>query len=217
MNFETILSQIGEHKAILDGPAGAIEAVISIPNDTRGHLFAVLGHPHSLHGGTMTNKVVTTLARTFSALNIPSIRFNFRGVGQTQGQFDHGVGESEDMLFLVEQIKKTRPQTDFIFAGFSFGSYVTYRAASQHPHKLLISIAPPVERFDYNAFKSKPAPWLIVQGLEDEVVVPQFVLDFAKAYTPLPDLITFEKTGHFFHGQLVALKDQLTDYITKKV
>ena len=213
MTLKAIFSEPGEHLYTLEGPVGKIESVFTIPDNGQKQLFAVLGHPHSLQGGTMTNKVVTTLARTFRALDIPSVRFNFRGVGHTDGQFDDGIGESEDMLSVVSQIKSVAPELDFIFAGFSFGSFVAYRAAAQHSHKMLISIAPPIERFDYESFQPAPSPWMIIQGLQDEVVEPDGVLEFAKQHSPKLEMLTFEETGHFFHGKLVELKNRLIDML----
>lgn len=217
MTLKVILSEKGEHQIILQGPVGKIDSVITMPDNGHKKLFAVLGHPHSLQGGTMTNKVVTTLARTFRTLDIPSIRFNFRGVGQTEGTFDNGVGESEDMLSVVSQIKAVIPDVEFIFAGFSFGSYVTYRAAAQHPHKILVTVAPPFERFDYEAFSPAPSPWVIIQGLEDEVVDSENVLHFAKQQSPELHVLKFEEAGHFFHGRLVELKNRLVDMLQDQV
>lgn len=172
-----------------------------------------MGHPHSLQGGTMNNKVVTTLARAFKELGIPSLRFNFRGVGHSAGVYDEGLGESDDMLLLVKKWQEEQPDLHCIFAGFSFGSYVAYRAAAQSPPCKLITIAPPVHHYDYTEFQSVPHPWLIIQGDADEVVPSDLVLDFAKQVHPLPQVITFANTSHFFHGKLLELKTVITETI----
>lgn len=199
----------GEHPLTLTGIVGNLEATLTMPTDAKPNVLLFLGHPHSLQGGSMTNKVVTTLARAARDVGIPSLRFNFRGVGQSQGEFDNGLGESEDLIKLVHDVEQDNPDCTFLFAGFSFGSYVTYRAAAQCPHKLLLSIAPPVERHDYLAFTPAPSPWEIIMGDADEVVSFAAVERFAKNHNPPIPLHRFADTGHFFHGQLVKFRQTL--------
>lgn len=207
----------GEHSLLFQGIVGTLESTVTIPESMRFNFMAFLGHPHSLQGGTMNNKVVTTLARAFRELGIPSLRFNFRGVGQSEGIYDSGLGESEDMLLLVQEWRKVHPEMKLIFAGFSFGSYVAYRAAAQSESHLLITVAPPVHHFDYQEFDPRPSPWVILQGDEDEVVLPQLVFDFAMIEKPEIPVIRFPKTSHFFHGKLLELKAKLKEYMTEKV
>ncbi len=207
----------GEHALFLQGAIGKLEAVLTVPEQNHSAFIAFLGHPHSLQGGTMNNKVVTTLTRVFKELGIPSLRFNFRGVGQSEGVYDAGIGESEDMLVLVREWQQEQPERKLIFAGFSFGSYVAYRAAAQSDSKLLITVAPAVHHYNYGEFNSAPYPWLIVQGDEDEVVPPALVFDFASQAKPEIPVIRFANTGHFFHGKLIELKAQLMEYIPSQV
>ena len=207
----------GEHLFFFSGQAGQLEVVLTVPEDVDKRYIAILGHPHSLQGGTMNNKVVTTLVRTFKELRIASIRFNFRGVGQSAGVYDDGIGESEDMLLLARQWLEELPETSLIFAGFSFGSYVAYRVASQCRHLLLITVAPPVHHFDYTEFSPAPMPWVVLQGDEDDVVPIQLVLDFvARSSSNIP-LLRFAETGHFFHGKLIDLKLRLLEVIRAHV
>lgn len=208
------LDKPGEHRLFLEGHAGQIEACLMVPDigTTQANKIAILGHPHSLKGGAMQNKVVTTMARTFKAAGIPSLRFNFRGVGASEGEFDDGIGESEDMLKVARQIQTELPGVELIFAGFSFGSFVAYRSASQCEHTLLITIAPPVQNFDFTAFPTNPSPWVLIQGDEDDVVLPKLVFEFAEARDI--QLIKFEKTEHFFHGKLTDLKETLLEVLT---
>jgi len=160
----------------------------------------------------MNNKVVTTMARVFKELGIPSLRFNFRGVGASEGSYDAGVGESEDMIHLVEAWKSEQPDMRLIFAGFSFGSYVAYRAAAHFSHASLLTVAPPVHHYDYTAFQPAPNPWVIFQGDQDEVVPAQQVYDFAREARPEIPVIRFAETGHFFHGKLLELKAEMIRY-----
>ncbi|MCW8398494.1 alpha/beta hydrolase [Legionella sp. PATHC038] len=217
MQITEKLTVPGEHALFLQGAVGKLEAVLTVPEQNNSVFIAFLGHPHSLQGGTMNNKVVTTLARVFKELGIPSIRFNFRGVGQSDGNYDAGLGESEDMLVLVREWQKEQPEKKLIFAGFSFGSYVAYRAASQSDAKLLITVAPAIHHYNYGEFNPAPYPWLIVQGDEDEVVPPHLVFEFAAQAHPELPVIRFVNTGHFFHGKLIELKAKLIEYIHSQV
>jgi uncharacterized protein len=206
---ETILQTPGEHHLLLDGNVGILEVVLSIPQQIKHDVIALIGHPHSLQGGSMNNKVVTTMSRTFRDLGIVNCRFNFRGVGQSGGEYDKGIGESEDMLLILKQLKQQLPHREVIIAGFSFGSYVAYRTACQVKHKALISVAPPIHHYDYTEF-AIPNPWIVIQGLEDEVVPASVVLEFFQDIIPAVSMLEFEQTGHFFHGKLVELKRRLT-------
>jgi alpha/beta superfamily hydrolase len=217
MPFSHYLSMPGEHSMLVQGAIGALEAILTVPDVSHPEFIAFLGHPHSLQGGTMNNKVVTTLARAFRELGIPSLRFNFRGVGQSEGVYDAGIGESEDMLVLTHEWQKQYPQAKFLFTGFSFGSFVAYRAAAQSISHLLITIAPAVHHYNYQEFKRAPKPWFIIQGDQDEVVPPEAVYDFAVQAKPEIPLIHFANTGHFFHGKLIELKAKLMECITSQV
>lgn len=217
MQITEKLAVAGEHLLYLPGLAGRLEAVLTVPEQRMSRWIAFLGHPHSLQGGTMNNKVVTTLARTFKELGIPSLRFNFRGVGQSEGVYDAGIGESDDMLLLAHAWRKEQPEAQFIFAGFSFGSYVTYRVAAQCAHHLLISVAPAIHHYNYAEFNPAPYPWLIIQGEEDEVVPPEVVFEFATQSNPQVPVMRFADTTHFFHGKLIELKSRLAEYVTAQV
>ena len=164
----------------------------------------------------MHNKVVTTLVRAFKELGIASIRFNFRGVGQSAGEYDAGLGESEDMLLLARDWLHALPDAQICFAGFSFGSYVAYRAASQCKHAMLITVAPSVHHYDYTEFTPMPSPWIVVQGDQDELVPMPLVTDFVERFPDIT-LLRFENTSHFFHGQLIPLKQRLIDAISAYV
>ncbi|MFT4059044.1 MAG: hypothetical protein QM652_05790 [Legionella sp.] len=217
MQITEKLATPGEHPLFLQGMIGQLEAILTVPEQIHGNLVAILGHPHSLQGGTMNNKVVTTLARTFKDLGIPSLRFNFRGVGQSEGVYDAGIGESEDMLAIAHGWQQENPYVQFIFAGFSFGSFVAYRAASQCTNRLLITIAPAIHHYNYQELTSNPYPWLIIQGEEDEVVPSELVFDFARQAQPEIQVFHFAQTTHFFHGKLIELKARLTDYLLAQV
>lgn len=212
----SLLEAPGSHRFFFEGAVGQLEAVLTVPDNEKASFIALLGHPHSLYGGTMDNKVVTTLTRAFSELRIPSIRFNFRGVGQSIGTYDAGIGESEDMVILASLCANALPDCRFIFAGFSFGSFVTYRAARERSPSLLISIAPPVHHFDYQLLPDPTCPWVIIQGKEDEVVPFALVHEYASQHRPPIDVISFEGTSHFFHGKLILLKETIMQLVNQK-
>ena len=205
----------GEFCIVLDGNAGSVEAIVTIPEEANSGYFAVIGHPHSLQGGSMNNKVVTTLARMFRDLGVASLRFNFRGVGQSEGEYDDGIGESDDMLLILNELKKRLPRARFFLAGFSFGSYVAYRAACQFEHHALISVAPPVTHYDFNAFSKIPSPWIVIQGSQDEVIEANLVYEFFNSLPNDVTMLQFSDTTHFFHGKLVELKQRLSTVIER--
>lgn len=212
-----VLQTPGEHPFFFDGAGATLEAVLTVPDTLAGPYVALLGHPHSLQGGTMNNKVVTTLARAFRELGIPSVRFNFRGVGQSTGVYDAGIGESMDMLALRALWETVYPGSRYIYAGFSFGAYVTYRAAAQSGSELLISVAPAVHHNNFSEFVPAPSPWSIFQGDEDEVVDPASVLEFAAQSDPQIPVIRYAETTHFFHGKLLPLKADVMSLVRDEV
>jgi len=199
----------GEKNIMLLGPSGQLEVLTQMPPEPKATI-AVICHPHPLYGGAMHNKVVYTIARAMKDLNVPTVRFNFRGVGKSVGVYDNGIGEVEDLLAILQWIKQVCPHHAIWLAGFSFGSYIAACAAKQWPAKQLISVAPPVENFPF--FKDLPpfdCPWLVVQGDQDEVVAPQAVFSWLDSLTDPPTIIRMEGAGHFFHGRLIELREIL--------
>lgn len=217
MNFAEFLKTPGEHSLTLPGVVGTLEAHLSIPESINSPFVALLGHPHSLQGGTMNNKVVTTMARAFKELGIPALRFNFRGVMQSEGDYDSGIGESEDMVALAKMWCKEDANVQFIFAGFSFGSYVVCRAATQFQESLLITIAPAVHNYDYLALTPSVSDWLLVQGDEDEVVPLDLVREFVHYANNPIHYVEMAQTSHFFHGKLIELKSHVLNFLKPKI
>jgi alpha/beta superfamily hydrolase len=154
----------------------------------------------------MHNKVVVMVERSLRELGLNTLRFNFRGVGESQGEYDEGRGETLDLIAAAEWIGRTRPHDVLWLAGFSFGSYVALLAARHLPVKQMISIAPPVGRWDFSAAIAPDCPWLVVQGEDDDVVEPQAVFDWIDAMADKPALVRMPETGHFFHRRLMDLR-----------
>ncbi|MDP2143091.1 MAG: alpha/beta fold hydrolase [Gallionella sp.] len=191
-----------QRKIVLDGLAGRLEGIWHLP-DAEPSAIAVVAHPLPTMGGTMEHKIVTTLAKTFVELGYAALRFNFRGVGASEGEFDSGNGEVEDLLTMVQHARDEFGHLPLILSGFSFGGYVTARAAQHlHPqaHKLVL-IAPAVGRFQ---MPHVPHNTLVLHGEHDEVISLADALDWARPQH-LP-IVVLPEAGHFFHGRLNQLK-----------
>jgi uncharacterized protein len=197
----------------LAGPAGALEALTLCPVNGNAAATAVILHPHPLHGGTMQNKVVHTLARAFAELGVASVRFNFRGVGASAGGFAHGEGETEDALAVIEWVRQQRPGSPIWLAGFSFGAYVALRAAAPAQVSGLITVAPAVHLYDFSKLILPHCPWLLIQGEADEVVPVEAVRDWLADTMPSPQTLFLPGAGHFFHGRLNDLKAALREFV----
>lgn len=201
-----------EETHFIEGRAGRLEAkVMRSGEDARA--FGIICHPHPLYGGTMNNKVVTTLVRTFHDKGANTIRFNFRGVGASVGQFDHGKGEVEDLYSILSWVKQEAPQARLWLAGFSFGAYIAAKVANAIEVERLIVVAPPVRNFLMTDLKPLARSWCVVQGGQDEVVSAQAVLDWANSFMPLPEIIYLPEASHFFHGRLGELRARVEEYL----
>lgn len=196
----------------IQGPSGPLEAIIEDTGQD-GARYGLLCHPHPLHGGTMDNKVVTTVGRALREAGIPTLRFNFRGVGNSAGVFDGGRGETADAEAAASWCSARWPGRQPVIAGFSFGAYVALRLAQRIRPSLLITIAPPVTSFDFSGLSPPTCPWTIVQGDADEVVDPLAVAAFAERLNPRPRMAIMPGAGHFFHGRLIELRNAVLDAI----
>lgn len=200
---------------LLPGLAGALELACALPDAGVARAgVAVISHPHPLQGGTMTNKVVTTLERTLLDLGFTTVRHNFRGVGRSEGAHADGIGETDDLVAIARWAMAQRAGDALWLAGFSFGSYVTLRAAGELDARQLILIAPPVGRWDFAAIAAPACPWLIVQGEADEVVDAEAVFAWAAALQPPQTVIRLPDTGHFFHRKLIDLRDAVKNAVS---
>lgn len=194
---------------LLDGPVGALEVAVDLPEADIAALpiVAVLCHPLSTEGGSMHNKVVTMLARSLRELGISVVRFNFRSVGASAGQFDNGLGEQDDLRTVVDWVRANHPDHALWLGGFSFGAYVSLRTAGELQPQALISIAPPAGRphWDFSNMQP-PLQWLVIQGDADEIVDPQNVYRWLETMSTAPQLVRMPDTGHFFHRKMIDLR-----------
>ena len=198
-----------QSKFSIPSPSGILQGVVHMPQN-KPRALAVVAHPLSTMGGTMDNKIVTTLVKTFVELGFIAVRFNFRGVGESSGVFDEGNGEVDDVLTVVQYAQQEFGKLPLILSGFSFGGYVQARAAEKlHPAKLVL-IAPAVGHF---AMPQVPANTLVIHGEMDEVVALNDVLAWARPQH-LPIVLVPEAT-HYFHGLLHQIKSIVSHHFTE--
>jgi len=198
-------------KITLQGGAGLIEALLDMPaGAARG--TAVIAHPHPLFGGTMTNKVVQTLARAFVQTGWRAVRFNFRGVGASEGVHDGGHGEAEDMRGVIQQVA---PEGALAVAGFSFGAFVASHVVAQlaprQPEKIVL-VGTAASRFSVAPIAAElHERTLVLHGEQDDTVALSSVMDWARPQS-LP-VTVIPGVEHFFHGQLPLLKSLVVRHL----
>ncbi len=198
-----------QQKLIIPGPVGDLEALLTQPALSSAKTVSIICHPHPLHEGTMHNKVVTTLAKAFDELGIITVRFNYRGVGQSAGEYGEMLGEIDDLKAVVQWVQQHYDYDALWLAGFSFGSFIAASVANQMACDGLVTVAPAVNHADFTRLSNIQCPWFVIQGDQDEVVPFAEVADFAK-HPPAP--LQFEVmpgVSHFFHGQLIELRSLL--------
>jgi alpha/beta superfamily hydrolase len=193
---------------ILDGPAGKMECMLDLPEGApRG--IALVAHPHPLYGGTMENKVTQTLARTFVTLGYATARFNFRGVGQSEGEHDRGHGEVDDMAFMLQYMQEQYPGLPVALSGFSFGTFVQAQL-----HARLVNEGKPdaIERMVLVGtaagkwpLPSVPEDTILIHGELDDTITLQMVFDWARPQE-IP-VIVIPGADHFFHKRLNPIKN----------
>lgn len=219
-----------EESIILQGPAGKLEAkvfgffdVSNLSSDSP-KTIGIVCHPHPLYQGTMENKVVTTIIRAFQNLGLTTIRFNFRGVGKSEGSYGEGVGEIEDLKAVIEWVRQRHPRANIYLAGFSFGSYISVKVAVDfaqiYPITALLSVAPAIRLFDFLKLSQPSCPWIIIQGDQDELVAVEEVKSWFKSLqekrsldlqSSSLELIILPGASHFFHGRLIELKNLIIE------
>lgn len=192
---------------LIDGPTGKLEVTLGKPRAIPKGI-AIIAHPHPLHGGTMDNKVIHTLFTTLLELEFITAKFNFRGVGKSEGVFGHGIGETEDVITVAQtmhnQFNNHSTNLPLLLAGFSFGGAIQLYAAEKLNPEYLILVAPSVANFNAPTVPETTRYALIIQGDQDDIVLPDVLLTWA---TPKSQPITFiPGAEHFFHGKLGVLK-----------
>lgn len=201
---------IREQSFFLDGPSGPLEALYLDVPEARG--LALICHPNPVQGGTMMNKVVSTLQRTARDAGYCTLRFNYRGVGASGGSHDMGSGEVDDAEAAAGWLLQQHPQLPLSLFGFSFGGFVAatlggrLEAQGMAPERLFM-VAPAVMRLGQDAPLPQRGSLTVIQPEQDEVVSPQLVYDWSAALQRPHELLKVAECGHFFHGKLGELKD----------
>ncbi|HUP97582.1 MAG TPA: alpha/beta fold hydrolase [Usitatibacter sp.] len=205
-------------RTLLDGAAGRIEVASAFPDHPRA--VAVIAHPHPLFGGTMDNKVITTLAKAYADAGIAAFRFNFRGVGGTEGRHDEGSGETEDMLQVIAHARASVAGVPLHLAGFSFGGAIATRASDRADFAQLVLVAPGFRRISAHGMGAAPDPndphlgsagrhtaanTLVIHGDLDETVP----LADSLAWATVREVPVAVVPGgeHFFHRKLHVLRE----------
>ncbi len=170
---------------------------------------AVVCHPHPLHGGNLNNKVVHQLAKTFAALGAVCLRFNFRGVGESEGEYDKGRGELQDLLAVVAWARARWPELPLWLGGFSFGGFIALQGARQLAPQRLVTVAPAVNYCPDSSLNLSGISWLLIQGDADDIVPAEQVTGWLAGQEVQPQLVLLEGAGHFFHGRLNDLKQAI--------
>ena len=204
----------------IPGPAGPLEALLDTPAG-EPRAVAVFGHPHPLHGGTMHTKALYQAAKAMPRIGVAALRFNFRGVGRSAGTFDSGAGEKDDFRAALAFVEQRFPDLPLWAAGMSFGSWVAMTVGSEDPRvSLLLAIAPPVDRYDFETLKTCTLPKFIVHGESDELIS---IKEIRKFYAHIPEpkeLVTIEDANHLFEGKTSmvgeAVEDLLADFNTAR-
>jgi uncharacterized protein len=199
----------------IPGPAGTLEALLDEPTTASSpESVAVVCHPHPLHGGTMTNKVVYSLAKAFNEAGAVAVRFNYRGVGASTGTYGEGNGETADAQAVLDWAAQRWPGAKLWLGGFSFGGAVAIRAAATRDVTRLVAVAPAIRRVSVDEGSLPQCPWLIVQGDRDELVDPSDIQQWAQQLPEAPRLVMLPGVEHFFHGRLNDLRQTVVRWLT---
>jgi len=198
-----------ENPVSIEGSSGPLEALHLDHPDARG--VAIICHPHPLFDGTMHNKVISTLQRTVRDVGFSTLRFNFRGVGQSAGSYSEGAGEIDDAYAAAQWLIRQHPGVPLTVMGFSFGACVAGCLAGRLEREgqaltRLFMLAPSVERFDIEGKLPLRCPLTVIQPEADEVVTPEKVYAWSEALQQRHELIKVPECSHFFHGKLTDLK-----------
>ena len=195
------------------GPEGPLEALLDEP-EGEPRAVAVFGHPHPLHGGTMHTKALYQAAKAMPRIGVAAVRINFRGVGRSAGTFDAGPGEKADFRAAIDFAQERFPDVPVWAAGMSFGAWIAMTVGAEDPRvSLLLGVAPPVDRYDFESLKTCTLPKFIIHGESDELIS---IKEIRKFYSQLPEpkeLVTIEDANHLFEGRTSMVGDAVEDLL----
>lgn len=209
-------------EVIFNGPAGRLEGRYT-HSKTPNAPIALLMHPHPQHGGTMNNKVLYAMHKTFVEQGFSTLRFNFRGVGKSTGTYDKGIGELSDAAAALDWLQSYNPNPSACWvAGFSFGAWITMQLLMRRPEiNTFITIAPPANMFDFSFLAPCPSSGLILQGTQDAVVPQEASQKLSERLSSQRgiqmDYRTIEGANHFFDNQQEELRSEMSNYIASRM
>jgi uncharacterized protein len=196
------------------GPQGPLEALLEEPKGSAPRVAVVFAHPLPTEGGTMHTKMVFQGAKGLVRSGCAVLRFNFRGVGRSSGEFDSGRGEQEDFRAAVDFMAARYPDLEIWAAGASFGAYVAWAAGAPDDRVCaLIAIVPPIDRYDFSAAKSSAKPTFIVAAEEDELIPLKAVREFYAQLQDPKELVVIDRASHLFEGQASEVGDALEELL----
>ena len=198
----------------ISGPNGKLECLLTL--EEGHHAMAIICHPNPLEAGTMHNKVVTTLAKACAELGISTMRFNYRGVGHSEGQYGDVVGEIADAKSVYDYCMREYPGLDFYSMGFSFGAFIAAHLAQRYDTRALVTIAPGMVRSDFSQFSHMACPWLTVLAGADEVIDLNSCKDALSGLPKTALVETMDESSHFFHGRLVELRQLVVSFLKER-
>lgn len=205
---------------VLNGPAGRLEARMHIAERSDAPVAVVL-HPHPLHGGSMHNKVTYLTYQVFADLGFTVVRFNFRGVGRSEGKYDNGEGELSDAASIMDWLQIHRPMARaFWVAGFSFGSWIGMQLLMRRPEiRGFISVAPPASVYDFSFLAPCPVSGLMVYGDKDDIVPPEAVESLVDKLSKQKGIFITQTlvpgADHFFKDHREELRVAMTSYMVE--
>ena len=214
----------------IPGPAGTLEALVDDPgaacttgrprdaadglDATPPRAVVVFCHPHPLHGGTMHTKVVYQAAKAFCRLGCAVLRFNFRGVGVSDGAFDEGIGEKDDFRAGIDFMARRYPGVPIWAAGMSFGSWVAMTAGAEDDRvTTLVGIAVPISLYDFSAVRVSTKPKFFIHGEHDEICALRAVREFYGHASEPKDLVVIDAANHLFDGQVTEVAEAIEDLL----
>lgn len=201
-------------QVVIPGPVGALEAILEYDPDAEPERCAVVCHPHPLFGGTMHTKVVFRAAKAAAIEGLAALRFNFRGVGRSQGEYDSGAGEQGDARAALDYLETRYPGSPVVMMGFSFGSAVALRVGASDPRVVaLAGLGLPVKSYDYSYLATCSKPKLIIEGDQDQYGPRELVEQTVAQFAPPKRLCWIKGADHFFAGHLGEVEELIRAFV----
>ena len=206
---------VGSQKLFIDGPAGRLESLWMPAGEESPGQAVVFCQPHPLHGGTMETKVVARTARKLSESGFTTLRFNFRGVGQSEGVWDKGQGERDDLRAAMDYVLGRNPNASLTVFGFSFGAWVALKVGGDHPAVgAMVAVAPPIRHLSFDGLDNSTKPKLIVYAGRDEIVDSTGLANWAESLAEPKQVLLIPEADHLFSKQSDEVAEAVLDFCT---